>query len=108
MSLWVSAVIVTSIVVTCCAAHLAYSPHHTVFRSSYLFLLEPGSFGAPHVDSFGSAFWQFVVEGAKEWHIVDAYEDTNLFPGHFSHYRGVVHAGESRASCGVRPLASIP
>ena len=73
------------------------------FRDSWptLFLGLNGSYGAPHVDSFGSAFWQFVVEGAKEWHIVDAYEGADLFNdatpsgwGGLTHYVGLVQAGE--------------
>lgn len=36
-----------------------------------LFVGAPGTHGGLHQDVFGSAFWQYVLEGTKEWQIID-------------------------------------
>ena len=58
-----------------------------------LFVGLDGSASAPHEDSFGSAFWQYVVRGAKEWRVVENLRRADLFQG-IAHYRGTVREGE--------------
>ena len=76
------------------------------YRDSWpsLFVGRNGSYGGLHTDVFGSAFWQYVIEGDKEWHIIDATIGADLFAppdppgrkerGGLRHYHDVVRAGE--------------
>ena len=76
-----------------------------MYRDSWpsLFIGRNNSFGGLHIDVFGSAFWQYVIDGRKEWHImspvVDFPADYSFFAGNgveanVAHYHGVVKAGE--------------
>ena len=76
-----------------------------MYRESWpsLFIGRNNSFGGLHIDVFGSAFWQYVIDGKKEWHITSPLGD---FPAGYSffepnevesnvvHYHGVVNPGE--------------
>ena len=44
---------------------------------------ENNSFGGLHIDVFGSAFWQYVIDGRKEWHIMSPVVD---FPADYSFF----------------------
>ena len=35
-----------------------------------LFIGKNNSFGGLHIDVLGSAFWQYVIDGTKEWHVL--------------------------------------
>eukprot|EP00936_MAST-01D_sp_MAST-1D-sp1_P001291 g1291.t1 len=63
-----------------------------------LFVGADTTFGACHKDVFGSAFWQYVIEGEKEWHIVDNPEGTDFYGGAegetVNHYHDIVAPGE--------------
>lgn len=61
-----------------------------------LFMGVHGTYGSIHRDVFGSAFWMFVIEGAKEWHIVNSVEGTDMFSpsGEIRHYHDVVQKGQ--------------
>ena len=76
-----------------------------MYRDSWpsLFIGRNNSFGGLHIDVFGSAFWQYVIDGRKEWHImspvVDFPADYSFFAGNgvesnVAHYHGVAKAGE--------------
>ena len=77
-------------------------PHQQLrYRDSWpsLFVGRNGSFSGAHTDVFGSAFWQYVIEGEKEWHIVDSAEGAGFFgPGARStsvvHWHDVVGPSE--------------
>ena len=70
------------------------------YRDSWpsLFVGRNGTFGGLHKDVFGSAFWQYVVQGEKEWHIVDATDGHSFFGAHarsaVAHWHDVVRPGE--------------
>ena len=73
------------------------------YRDSWpsLFVGYAGSFSRLHKDVFGSAFWQYVVEGEKEWHVIDSALGVDLFAGGaarrthaLTHWHGVVRPGE--------------
>ena len=63
-----------------------------------LFVGADTTFGACHKDVFGSAFWQYVIAGEKEWHIVDNPEGTDFYGGAegetVNHYHDIVAPGE--------------
>lgn len=60
-----------------------------------LFVGADGSYSGMHRDVFGSAFWQYVVRGAKEWHAVASPDGMDLYNGStLTHYHDVVRAGE--------------
>ena len=44
-----------------------------------LFVGRNGSFSSAHIDTFGSAFWQYVLEGEKEWQILDSTQNIDFF-----------------------------
>eukprot|EP00937_MAST-01D_sp_MAST-1D-sp2_P000829 g829.t1 len=46
-----------------------------------LFVGAAGTFGALHRDVFGSAFWQYVIEGKKEWHIINSIDGRDFYEG---------------------------
>eukprot|EP00944_MAST-04C_sp_MAST-4C-sp1_P002140 g2140.t1 len=75
------------------------------YRDSWpsLFIGRNNSFGGLHVDVFGSAFWQYVIDGKKEWHIMSPVADfladysffeRNGVESNVVHFHGVVNAGE--------------
>lgn len=69
------------------------------YRDSWpsLFIGRDGGYGGNHRDAFGSAFWMYVMEGAKEWHIVDPPERVDFFKNPdtlIRHYHDIVQAGE--------------
>jgi hypothetical protein len=70
------------------------------YRDSWpsLFVGRNGTFGGLHKDVFGSAFWQYVVQGEKEWHIVDATDGRSFFGARartaVAHWHDVVRPGE--------------
>lgn len=69
------------------------------YRDSWpsFFLGQNNSYGGLHRDVFGSAFWQFVITGKKEWNIITPFlklEDINLIEPTHTHYSGIVSEGE--------------
>ena len=71
-----------------------------LYRNSWpsLFVGLDGSFGGLHVDTFGSSFSQYVIQGEKEWHSVDASIGLDFFAQPRTHavrhYHDVVRPGE--------------
>ena len=80
------------------------------YRDSWpsLFIGKNNSFGGLHIDVFGSAFWQYVIDGTKQWHalspVVDFPYDYTFFSkgkeddedqqSNIIHYYGTVKQGE--------------
>jgi hypothetical protein len=69
-----------------------------LYRDSWpsLFVGANSSYGGLHRDVFGSAFWQYVISGTKEWHIMDSIIGEDLFERNaaLTHYHDMVQAGE--------------
>ena len=75
-----------------------------------LFVGVDGSYGLAHFDMLGFAFWQYVIEGEKEWHIaenpagsefnpehapgIDFFRPDGKPSAHPTQYHDVVRAGE--------------
>lgn len=62
-----------------------------------LFFGLPDSFGGLHRDSGGTAFWQYVIEGKKDWRVLNTMEKTtfNFFGESKTQiWEGVVEPGE--------------
>lgn len=69
------------------------------YRDSWpsFFLAQSNSYGGLHRDVFGSAFWQYVISGKKEWHVLSPFlnlEDINLVEPSHVQYTAIVEAGE--------------
>ncbi len=69
------------------------------YRESWpsFFMGNNNSYGGLHRDVFGSAFWQYVIDGKKEWHVLTQFlelEDINLVEPTHTHYTGTVGPGE--------------
>ena len=62
-----------------------------------LFVGFNGTYGGCHKDLCGTSFWQYVIEGEKEWHITEdlAYTDFYLEPdARLHHWHDIVGPGE--------------
>lgn len=60
-----------------------------------LFVGADGTYSDMHRDVFGSAFWQYVVRGAKEWHAIASPEGLDMYNGSaMRHYHDVIRPGE--------------
>mmetsp|Transcript_22013 Transcript_22013/g.53273 ORF Transcript_22013/g.53273 Transcript_22013/m.53273 type:complete len:495 (-) Transcript_22013:80-1564(-) len=81
--------------------YLQRVPHHidVNYRDVWpsLFIAIDGGYGGTHRDVFGSGFWMYVMEGAKEWVIVDSTEGLNFFGSdkpRVRQYHDVVQKGQ--------------
>jgi len=61
-----------------------------------LFFGLPDSFGGLHRDSGGTAFWQYVIEGKKDWRVLNTMQEItfNFFGDKTRIWEGVVEPGE--------------
>jgi len=62
-----------------------------------LFIGVNGTYGGLHRDVFGSSFWMYVIEGEKEWHVIDSVEGTDMFHSDAAsarHFHDVVRKGQ--------------